>query len=131
MSHSRRGVIAGLVALGLLPRVGTAQASEAVMADALLALLDDREQAASLGATWLMQRNHAPAPGALLNALTADLRKRGWDGNTGPDALRRALAATVADDYRSGDLITISGWQIARTQAALCALAFFAGTGRL
>ena len=131
MTLCRRSFLAGVASLGLGLPFCAAQASEVDTADLLLSLLDDRDKAAALGSTWLEQRDHMPDSVALLNELVANLRLQGWNGDADRDALRNALAATVADDYRSGALVTISGWQIAKTQAELCALAYFATTGRL
>ena len=41
------------------------------------------------------------------------------------------LSDAIAEDFRRGAVVKIEGWQIARTQAELCALAYFATTGSL
>ena len=118
MTMTRRGLLIGVSALGLLPRF--ARASEVDMKGALLSLLEDRKSAATLGELWL--KEHARQPGEILARLEARL---GAAGDTG--ALHRA----VTEDYRAGMVVTVEGWQIAETQAELCALAYFAEAGRL
>ena len=115
---SRRGLLVGVAALGLLPRF--AVASEVELKDALLSLLEDRRAAATLGGFWL--KEDARQPGEVLARLQARLGAAG-----DAEALRRA----VTEDFRTGTVVTLEGWQIAETQAELCALAYFAEAGKL
>ena len=123
MRLSRRGLLAGIAAICLWPR--PVRASEAEVSDALLALLDDQKDAAALGAAWLQKE---PAQrDAILSSLEERLRGQGWAGAA--ENLRGAMLLSVADDFRTGAVVTVQGWQIARTQAELCAVAYFAETG--
>jgi hypothetical protein len=117
MILSRRHLLVGAAALALWPRPVFAAAVDQTAA--LLALLPDRAAAARLGEAWVRQE-HLPA-GEVLQRLQQ--RVAGGD----PGKLRDA----VAEDFRSGAVVKIEGWQIARTQAELCALAYFATTGSL
>ena len=126
MTLSRRHLLATLAMLSL-PRPSFASAADAV--GPLLDLLDDRQAAATLGGAWLKQTNQQP--GVVLALLQSRLRGQGWSGEADRDALRNAMAASVADDFRTGDMVTIEGWQVAKAQAELCALAYFAETGSL
>ena len=118
MRLSRRDLLVGVAALGLFPQL--ARASEVEGKDALLSLLEDRKSAATLGGLWM--KENAPQPGEVLARLQARLGAAG-----DAEALRRA----VTEDFRTGTVVTIEGWQIAETQAELCALAYFAETGKL
>jgi len=127
MTLSRRHLLTGIALLSLWSR--GLHASEADAADALLALLDDRATAAGLGSSWV-QKDHLQ-PDAILEQLQVRLRQQGWAGEVNPDHLRSLMGAAVAEDFRSGAIVTIEGWQVARTQAELCALAYFASQGIL
>jgi hypothetical protein len=126
MNVSRRHLLAMIPILALSQQ---ALASEANTSNALLGLLDDRQTAAALGALWL--RNSQQQPGAVLESLQSRLSGQGWSGAADTDQLRQAFAAAVTDDFRTGDMIVLQGWQVARTQAELCALAYFTATGDL
>jgi hypothetical protein len=117
MTMTRRHLLAGIAALALLPREAFAAAVEET--GTLLELLPDPDAAARLGKTWIDQEH--PQAGALLQGL----RHRLGGGDAGK--LRDAIAA----DFRGGAVVKVEGWQIARTQAELCALAYFAKTGSL
>ena len=134
MDFSRRDLWTSMAALWLgfgLP-AGAAEASESDDARILLGLLDDRPAAALLGSSWLKQTNgELSPPAAIVDRLTQGLRQQGWTGRTDNEELRRRLSAAVQQDFRTGAVVTIDGWQIARTQAELCALAYLASVGQL
>ena len=122
MTLSRRHLLAASALVAFLP--GRAFASEGDMTEALLSLLEDRKTAAALGAIWLKSANQPRS--SLLDTLLGRLRSQGWTGDADRGTLRNAMTASVADDYRTGDMIAIDGWQVAKTQAELCALAYLA-----
>jgi hypothetical protein len=117
MSMTRRKLLVGGALLALMPRRAFAAAVN--NAEAMLDLLPDRNAAARLGQSWVDQEH--PQPEAVLNNLQQRLQ--------GGDA--RKLRDAIAEDFRIGAVVKIEGWQIARTQAELCALAYFAATGSL
>ena len=117
MTMTRRHLLVGAAVLTLMPQ--SALAAPGDETEAMLALLPDRDAAARLGGLWIAQE---PAePNAVLDRLNQRLR---------PD-LRQSLADAIADDFRNGAVVKVDGWQIARTQAELCALAYFAAANRL
>jgi len=116
MTMSRRCLLAGAAALPFAPQVAFAAVDET---EALLTLLADREAAARLGAAWVQQE---PRPA---DALLRSLQQRLGGG----DAVK--LRDAVAEDFRNGAVVNIEGWQIARTQAELCALAYLQKVGSL
>jgi len=130
---SRRTLWTSMAALWLGLGAGTARAGAPDNeTEVLLSLLDDRQNAAAIGSAWLDQDGEKPrAPGALVASLTETLRQQGWNGGTDREALRGKLAAAVQADYRAGAVVTVEGWQIAKTQAELCALAYLAPEGYL
>jgi len=117
MTINRRHLLVGAALLALLP--GPAFAAAINDSETLLALLPDREAAARLGETWVQQERQRP------DAVLQSLKQR-LDGGDA-DKLRDA----IAEDFRSGAVVKIEGWQIARTQAELCALAYFSKAGSL
>ena len=117
MIVSRRHLLAGAAMLILWPR--DAFAATADQTETLLTLLPDRNAAAKLGSTWVQKERKQP--GEVLQSL----QQRLGGGDAGK------LRDAIAEDFRSGAVVKIEGWQIARTQAELCALAYFATTGSL
>jgi hypothetical protein len=124
MMLNRRHLLAGAGALALIPRHALAAAAE--QTEAMLALLPDREAAAKLGADWLAQERKEP--GEILESLQQRLR---WSADADATTFRHNLANAIADDFHNGAVVKVEGWQIARTQVELCALAYFATTGRV
>jgi hypothetical protein len=121
MRLSRRHLLAGTALLAVSPQRVFAAAAE--QTEALLALLPDRVAAAEFGARWMEQ---APKEAdAILDSLRQRLR---WSPGTHVTTLRHNLAIAIGDDFRSGRIVKVEGWQIARTSAELGALAHFAGT---
>jgi hypothetical protein len=117
MTMTRRHLLAGIALLALLPHQAVAAAVDET--EALLALLPDREAAARLGKSWIDEEH--PQAAAVLDSLRQRL------GGRDAEKLREA----IAEDFRSGAVVKVEGWQIARTQAELCALAYFKTTGSL
>jgi hypothetical protein len=117
MTISRRHLLAGAAVLSLMS--GRAFAAAVNNSETLLALLPDREAAARIGATWIEQEQQHP------DAVLQSLAQRLGGGDSGK------LRDAIAEDFRNGAVVKIEGWQIARTQAELCALAYFATTGSL
>lgn len=93
------------------------------LADKLMSLLTDKEGAARLG-VLLMQAHSLPRE---TDAIAATIERRvqttGWTKDGTPAELRDAIAARIKQDYVHGDMVDLSGWQLARTSAELCALA--------
>jgi hypothetical protein len=118
MMLNRRRLLAGAAIL-ILPRAALAGLNE--QAEALLALLPDRNAAAKIGAAWVEQERNAPAE--IFEILQRRLR---WSVETDMTTLRHNLADAIDDDFARGSIVRVEGWQIAKTQAELCALAYFA-----
>jgi hypothetical protein len=123
---SRRTAIAGLsgACVGGLP--WNAVAGTADLTQTLLSVVDDRRTAAALGKSWIDHRRGGIKAADLADHLADLLRAQGWTGAADRAELRRSFNAAVRADYRNGETVTVAGWQLARTQAELCALAYFA-----
>jgi hypothetical protein len=117
MTLTRRNLLAGAAVLTFLPHATFATA--AAETEAMLSLLPDRKAAARLGETWVQQENQRP------DTVLESLQRRLSGGDAG------RLRDAVTDDFRTGAVVNLQGWQIARTQAELCALAYFASVGSL
>jgi hypothetical protein len=124
MTLTRRHLLAGAAALMLGP--SDVFAASSGQTEAMLALLPDRDAAAKLGSSWVQQERKEP--GEVLESLQQRLR---WSPDANAGTFRHNLANAIADDFRSGAVVKVEGWQIARTQAELCALAYFAASGRM
>jgi hypothetical protein len=124
MMLARRSLLAGAAALTLWPR--GLFAAPADQAEAMLALLADRNAAARLGARWVEQEHQEP--GEVLDSLQQRLR---WSTDADATTFRHNLANAIADDFRNSEVVKVEGWQLAKTQAELCALAYFAAAGRV
>ena len=124
MMLNRRKLLAGAAILLFLPHPVFASAQNET--DAMLGLLPDRDEAAKLGASWVAQEHKEPRE--ILESLQQKLR---WSPAADAGTFRHNLANAIGDDFRSGTVVKVEGWQIARTQAELCALAYFAVTGKL
>ena len=125
----RRAFIVGAAFLGIDLTAPEAFAAAPGAAETMLSILGDRKAAAAFGAVWLVQGTRQPD--AVLAALQARLRKLGWMGEAEADHLRGLFNAAVADDYRTGSMVTVDGWLVAESQAELCALAYFDRENRL
>ena len=117
MTMTRRYLLAAATAVAVLPSQAFASAADA--AEGLLSLLPDRNAAAKLGETWVRREQQRP------NAVMQSLQQRLGGGDAGK------LRDAITEDFRRGAVVKIEGWQIARTQAELCALAYFATMGSL
>ncbi|MFZ3035354.1 MAG: hypothetical protein WA138_15240 [Parvibaculum sp.] len=93
------------------------------LADTLVSLLADRQSAARLGTLWAKNSSAPREPEAIAAKIGERLRSFGWSRNGTPDELREALAGRIAHDFAHNDMVSLSGWQLARTSAELCALA--------
>ena len=124
MKLSRRDLLAGAAAFALWPQKVSAAPTDHT--EAMLTLLPDRNAAARLGADWVGHEQKEPA--AILQSLQQRLR---WSPDADAATVHRNLANAIGSDFRTGDIVAVEGWQIARTQAELCALAYFATTGSL
>lgn len=92
------------------------------LADELLAMLADPAGAAAIG----RQLPTAAGPEkqkAVAAKIGKRLRSHGWQPGASPEELHTALAARIRHDFEHGEMVEVSGWQIARTSAELCALA--------
>ena len=124
MTMTRRHLLAGAAMLVLWPRDLFAAATAET--EAILSLLPDRNAAAKLGASWVQQEHKEP--GEVVESLQQRLR---WSTQADATTFRHNLANAIADDFMNGAVVKVEGWQIARTQAELCALAYLASVGSL
>ncbi len=122
MNLNRRHMLAGAALLLLWPRHAFAGATAET--EAMLDLLPDREAAVKLGGLWVGSGRTQPAE--ILESLQPKLR---WSAAVNPGTFRHNLANAIGDDFRSGRVVKVEGWQLAKTQAELCALAYFAAEG--
>ena len=131
-AFSRRRLLVGMgvVAIGAAMKPAAGRADQSDATQMLLSLVSDRAKAAQVGAAWL-QEDDRDRPRAIETSLLATLKQQGWEGGTDRDDLRTRFGAAVAADYESGEVFIVDGWQIARVQAELCALAYLAETGTL
>lgn len=90
---------------------------------ALASLLVDVDAAARLGREWRLKSAGPNEPHVIAAAIGKRLVPHGWTDQGSPDDLRSALIARIQKDYASNDMVGISGWQLARNSAELCALA--------
>lgn len=130
MEISRRQVTiamaAGLAAVGA--GLYAFRPPDATSAGRLVGTLADPEAAAEIGATWLSTRAD-PQAETFRAALAAKLRARTIGPDADDTALADALRALKRRDFLDGNLIDIEGWQLARTEAELCALAALVRAG--
>ena len=82
--------------------------------------------AVKLGAQWIAQERAEPEQ--ILDSLQRKLR---WSADADTTTFRRNLANAIADDFHNGEVVKVEGWQLAKTHAELCALAYFAAAGRV
>jgi len=87
--------------------------------DALVALVTRPDAADEIGRSYLALHPEEADADALVAALappgSAVERARGG-------ALARAMRRRVHDDFARGDIVELDGWQLARSEARLCAL---------
>jgi hypothetical protein len=130
---SRRAALGGLAAASALAGLGRLVAADMQdLTQGLLSVLGDRRSAAALGEMWIShKRGGGTKPADLPNHFADILRAQGWSGGSDPAELRQRLNAAVRADYRNGETVTVAGWLLAKTQAELCALAYYATAGIL
>jgi hypothetical protein len=123
------GLLAASAAFPALPQ--QAHADTADVTETLLSIIDDRRSAATLGQIWIRADHPHASPAGVVSRLTATLQAQGWSGSKDTAELRQRFNEAVRADYNNGETVAVEGWQIARTQAELCALAYFATQGVL
>jgi hypothetical protein len=129
---SRRTVLGGLAAACALGALGHPSSADTPdLTQTLLSVVGDRRSAAALGESWIAHKRGGAKPADLANHLADILRAQGWSGGSDPAELRQRLNAAVRADYQNGETVTVAGWQLAKTQAELCALAYYATAGML
>ena len=129
---SRRAALAGLAAACALAGSGHAASTDTPdLTRTLLSMVGDPRSAAALGENWIDHKRGGVRPAGLADHLAGILRAQGWSGSSDPTELRRRLNAAVRADYKNGETVTVAGWQLAKTQAELCALAYYATAGLL
>jgi hypothetical protein len=82
---------------------------------------------AQVGAAWL--EASGLSEGELLDTL---FNRAAWpdlESGLDPREVARRLATQVADEHRSGHVVEVRSWRLARTEAALAALAARVGAG--
>ncbi len=92
------------------------------LADELLAMLADPAGAAVIG-RQLIADTGPEKQKAVAAKIGKRLRTHGWQPGASPEEMHTALAARIRHDFERGEMVEVSGWQIARTSAELCALA--------
>ena len=92
-------------------------------ANDLMSLLAEPDAAARLGTEWRKVATIAREPAVIASSIGKRLNPHGWHNQGTPEELREALKAAIVRDYANNDMVSIGGWQIARTSAELCALA--------
>ena len=127
MRLTRRAILTGLTVAGLWPwpRRATAGAG-AKPAAWILAGLTDRDRAAAIGRACLVQGAAAGSTADLVDVLRQRLRLPPGPG-TSTALLKRRIAERCRQDFLDQDVVDVGGWRLARTEAALCALAARSG----
>jgi len=129
---TRRGLLGSLAAAGMLLAAERRPSADTLdLTQTLLSVVSDRRSAAALGESWIDHRRGGIKAVELVNHLSEVLHAQGWSGSADPAELRQRFNATVRADFRHGETVTVAGWQLARSQAELCALAYFASAGLL
>jgi hypothetical protein len=128
---ARCTLLAGLAVSCVLAAHGAAQASSSDLTETLLSVVSDRRSAAALGESWIDHRRGGIQAADLADRLAGTLHAHGWSGANDPAELKQRFSAAVRADYRNGETVTVAGWQLAKTQAELCALAYYATAGLL
>ncbi|MES1991667.1 MAG: hypothetical protein V4441_12050 [Pseudomonadota bacterium] len=93
------------------------------LALALAGLFVDMDAAARLGREWRLKSTGPSEPHVIAASIGKRLVPQGLTNGSSSDELRAALIARIRQDYAANDMVGISGWQLARTSAELCALA--------
>lgn len=126
-SISRRHLIilagTGLAAAALPAALPLLDRERKTLADELLATLTDPARAAEIGRQWMVSTERGGGTSVYAQKIAKRLRSHGWHPGDATDITRAAIGARVRDEFRHDDMVEISGWQISRTEAELCALA--------
>lgn len=120
-------VFAGGLSLGgLNPFVGSSAAARdnaAALREALGGLFRHPESVRAVGLAYLRRY---PRPGEPEQWLAALCSERGTDVSAlcrcGREALRGWVDGAVREDFSAGRLVDLEGWQLAETEATLCAV---------
>lgn len=124
---SRRQLIvlagAALAAAALPAALPLLDRERQTLADELIATLADPARAAEVGRQWMVSTERGGNASIFAQKIAKRLRSHGWRPGDPTDVTRTAIGARVRDEFRHDDMVEISGWQISRTEAELCALA--------
>lgn len=123
MNLPRRALLAGIALAGLAPLLLGRKDPQADFA--LLTGFADLGDAAAIGRAYLAQQNPAEAA----SDLSADLMARQGipsGAASSRTAIAHAIARQCRREFAAGDVVSVHGWQLARTEAELCALAALA-----
>jgi len=123
-SITRRRALAWLAALGALPlvRCGTGTDPEHVVM-----LRRDRRSAELLGHTWLEAQRPAPGVDELLLRICGESGCEALQDD--PERMRRHITQRHVRDLERGQLESVDGWLLSRTEVALCALVALVALG--
>lgn len=121
---SRRRFLEALVALVATSGLGSAACSRREHAAA--PLLPDLDAAVRIGLRHLAEGADPTALRALDARIETTLAE--LDATRAPmEQLAVALAGWIREDFVQGRIVTVDGWQLARSEAGLCALLAEAG----
>lgn len=125
MRLSRRAVLIGISLVGLLHMPQRRFRQPTRMATPLAALLGgltDRRGAAAIGRAYFAGRQ-AAGPGADLPAGQVRRLASMAAAAPSPARLADAIGMQCRREFTAGEVIRVDGWILARSEAALCALA--------
>ena len=118
------GLGAGAAAARLRPWTALVRVIPPTDADRLAGLFADRASARAVGRASLRALGGHTRASALVDEVAAGLPDgRRTIAEAGEDDLRELLAARVRDDFRSGRIVDVQGWQLSRTEVRLYAIA--------
>lgn len=123
MKLRRRALLAGVGLASLLPSLfghRTRAAVNAPTSATLLASLAGRTDAAAVGQAYLSQAGNESSAAALSDDL---MRQLGADAPTSHTRLNRRIDGLCRRDFAAGDVVSVDGWLLSRTEAGLCVLA--------
>ncbi len=125
MNLPRRAVLAGIALAGLAPGLLGRKDPETDVA--LLAGFADRNDAVAIGRAYLAQQTLSEPAADLSAGLVKSLGIPKGSGLS-RTTLGRAITRQCRREFAAGDVISVGGWLLARTEADLCALAALAAT---
>lgn len=114
---------AGLAAAAIPASLPWFEQERTSLADELVSMLADPGSAATIGRQWLASMERGGNASVYAQKIAKRLRAHGWRPGDEPEKMHAAIAARVRHEFAHDDVVEISGWQIARTDAELCALA--------